>query len=171
VNAVTRETPASATAADAHALRFGGAAGRYLLAEQDAAIRAVLADWRGGNVLEVAGATAPGDLPDLPFESRSFDAVVAAELLPHVRNWPRLISELCRVARSTVVVDYPRPSRRSGLTRLLLPLDKQERGARVYRNFRDAEIDELLRACGFETRRRRRVFGSPVVVRAERWRS
>jgi ubiquinone/menaquinone biosynthesis C-methylase UbiE len=151
----------------------------------------VLADWRGRTVLDVAGATATGDLLELPFESRSFDAVVALGLLPHVRNWPRLISELCRVARSTVVIDYPRHSRRSALT----PLRN--------RNFRDAEIDELLRACGFETRRRRvqfllprlahrrsngtaalraiervahlsgltQVFGSPVVVRAERWRS
>jgi hypothetical protein len=87
---------------------------------------------------------------------------------------------------------------------LLLPLKKQlERGTRDYRDFRDAEIDELLRACGFETSQRRaqfllpmlahrrangwaplhaieraarlsgltRVFGSPVVVRAERRRS
>ena len=53
-------------------------------------------------------ATATGDLLDLPFGSRSFDVVVAVRLLPHVRNWQRLLAELCRVARSTVIVDYPR---------------------------------------------------------------
>jgi len=240
VNAVIRETPDIETASDAYALRFAGTAGQYLLAEQQAAVRAVLGNWRGGTVLEVGGghgqltallrtmasevvvigsdarsiervqrdfpgcATATGDLLDLPFAPQSFDVVVAVRLLPHVHNWPRLISELCRVARSSVVVDYPRPSGLNGLTPLLLPLKKQlERGTRDYRNFRDAEIDELLRACGFETRQRRaqfllpmlahrrakgwaalraieragklagltQFFGSPVVVRAERWRS
>jgi ubiquinone/menaquinone biosynthesis C-methylase UbiE len=240
VNAVIRETPDIETASDAYALRFAGAAGRYVLAEQAAAIRAVLADWRGGTVLKVGGGhgqltellramarevvvlgsdarsiervhrdfpgctTATGDLLAIPFAPQSFDAVVAVRLLPHVQNWPRLMSELCRVARSTVVVDYPRTSGLNGLMPLLLPLKKQlERGTRDYRDFRDAEIDELLRACGFETSQRRaqfllpmlahrrangwaplhaieraarlsgltRVFGSPVVVRAERRRS
>ncbi len=55
MSAVIRETPDIETASDSYAQRFAGAAGRYLLAEQDAAIRAVLADWRGGTVLDVGG--------------------------------------------------------------------------------------------------------------------
>ncbi|RPI63313.1 MAG: class I SAM-dependent methyltransferase, partial [Lysobacterales bacterium] len=55
MSAVTRETPDIETASDAYAQRFAGAAGRYLLAEQEAAIRALLADWRGGSVLDVGG--------------------------------------------------------------------------------------------------------------------
>ncbi len=189
------------TASDAYAQRFAGEAGRYLLSEQEAAVRAVLADWRGETVLDVGGghgqltpflqkrasevvvlgsdargvervrrdfpgcATATGDLLDLPFAPRSFDAVVAVRLLPHVRDWQRLLAELCRVARSTVVVDYPRPSGFNGLTPLLLPLKKQlKRGTRSYRNFRDAEIAELLRACGFEPRARWPQFLLPMLV-------
>ncbi len=47
------------------------------------------------------------DLLHLPFPDRSFDAVTAFRLLPHVRRWPQLIAELCRVASEAVVVDYP----------------------------------------------------------------
>jgi ubiquinone/menaquinone biosynthesis C-methylase UbiE len=201
LHAAVKETPDIETASEAYARRFAGAAGRYLLAEQEAAIRAVLADWRGGSVLDVGGghaqltpllrglardvlvfgsdarslervrrdfpdcATATGDLLALPFERRSFDVVVAVRLLPHVRNWPRLLSELCRVARSMVVVDYPRPKGFNRLTPLLFPLKKQLEGdTRHYRNFRDAEVDEVLSVCGFEPRERRAQFLLPMVV-------
>jgi ubiquinone/menaquinone biosynthesis C-methylase UbiE len=201
MNAVARETPDVETASDSYARRFAGAAGRYLLAEQETAIRGVLGDWRGGTVLDVGGghgqltpllrsltrdvlvfgsdaqglarvrrdfpdcATAAGDLLALPFAPRSFDVVVAVRLLPHVRNWQRLLSELCRVARSTVVVDYPRTSGFNRLTPILFPLKKRLEGnTRHYRNFRDAELDEVLTGCGFETSRRRPQFLLPMVV-------
>jgi ubiquinone/menaquinone biosynthesis C-methylase UbiE len=201
VSAVVRETPDIETASESYARRFAGAAGRYLLAQQEAAIRAVLADWRGGTVLDVGGghaqltpllktvardvlvlgsdarslervrrdfpdcATATGDLLDLPFESRSFDVVVAVRLLPHVQNWPRLLSELCRVAGSTVIVDYPRTTGFNRLTPLLFPVKKRLEGnTRTYRNFRDAELDEVLHVCGFEPRARHAQFLLPMVV-------
>jgi SAM-dependent methyltransferase len=201
LNAAVRETPDIETASEAYARRFAGAAGRYLLGEQDAAIRAVLADFKGGKILDVGGghaqltallrslggdvlvfgsdvrglervhrdfpdcATATGDLLALPFSPGSFDVVVAVRLLPHVRNWARLTSELCRVARSTIVVDYPRTTGFNGLTPLLFPLKKRLEGnTRHYRNFRDAEIDEVLKACGFEPRERRAQFLLPMVA-------
>lgn len=231
------ETPDVETASDSYARRFAGAAGAYLLAKQEAAIRAVLGDWRGGSVLDVGGghaqltpilstlssqilvfgsderslervrrefpgcATAAGDLLELPFEPATFDLVVAVRLLSHVRNWPRLLSELCRVARSTVIFDYPRTTGFNGMTPLLFPLKLRLEGdTRRYRNFRDAELDAALTACGFKPRRREvqlllpmvahrrahgaaplrmveraaktlcitRLFGSPVVLRADR---
>lgn len=201
MSAVVRETADIETASDSYARRFAGAAGRYLLAEQEAALRAVLADWRGGTVLDVGGghaqltpllqsltrdvlvfgsdasslarvqrdfpdcATASGDLLALPFAPRSFDVVVAVRLLPHVCDWQRLLAELCRVARSTVIVDYPRTSGLNRLTPLLFPLKKRLEGnTRHYRNFRDAELDENLRECGFEVRARRAQFLLPMVV-------
>jgi len=201
LHAVVRETPDIETASEAYARRFAGAAGRYLLGEQEAAIRAVLADFKGGTVLDVGGghaqltgllrslagdvlvfgsdarglervrrdfpdcATATGDLLDLPFASRTFDVVVAVRLVPHVRNWVRLLSELCRVARSTIVVDYPRTTGFNGLTPLLFPLKKRLEGnTRHYRNFRDAEIDEVLNVCGYEARERHAQFLLPMVA-------
>jgi ubiquinone/menaquinone biosynthesis C-methylase UbiE len=201
LSAAARETPDIETASDSYALRFAGAAGRYLLGEQDAAIRNALKDWRGGSVLDVGGghaqltpllrtlarnvvvfgsdarslervrtrfpdcATAAGDLLDLPFGPQSFDVVVAVRLLPHVRNWPRLLSELCRVARSAVVIDYPRTTGFNGLTPLLFPLKlRLEGNTRHYRNFRDAEVDEVLHVCGFTPRERHAQFILPMVV-------
>jgi ubiquinone/menaquinone biosynthesis C-methylase UbiE len=201
LSAAARETPDIETASDSYARRFAGAAGRYLLAEQDAAVRAALGDWRGGTVLDVGGghaqltpllrtlasdvlvfgsdarslervrrefpecATATGDLLDMPFAARTFDVVVAVRLLPHVRNWQRLLAELCRVARATVIVDYPRVSGFNGLTPLLFPLKKRLEGnTRHYRNFRDTELDEVLRASGFAPRRRHVQFLLPMVV-------
>ena len=52
---ILKETPDVETASDGYARRFAGAAGRYLLAAQDAAVRTVLHDWRGGSVLDVGG--------------------------------------------------------------------------------------------------------------------
>ena len=195
------ETPDIETASESYARRFAGAAGAYLLAQQEAAIRAVLGNWRGGSVLDVGGghaqltpilrtladdilvfgsderslervrrefpgcATAAGNLLELPFEARTFDLVVAVRLVPHVQNWPRLLSELCRVARTTVVFDYPRITGFNGMTPILFPLKvRLEGNTRRYRNFRDAELDTALAACGFEARRRVAQFVLPMVA-------
>ena len=48
-----------------------------------------------------------GSLLDLPCESKSFDVVLAFRLLPHLEHWDRFLSELCRVARQCLIVDYP----------------------------------------------------------------
>jgi SAM-dependent methyltransferase len=200
-SAAARESPDIDTASEPYARRFAGAAGRYLLAEQEAAVSALLGTWRGDSALDVGGghaqltrllldrfrnvvvvgsdarslarvrrrypscATATGDLLALPFASGSFDLVVAVRLLPHVLSWPRLVAELCRVARSIVIVDYPRAVGFNGLTPLLFPLKKRLEGnTRHYRNFDDAELDDVLRACGFEPRARHAQFLLPMVV-------
>ncbi len=201
MSAVIRETPDVETASEQYARRFAGAAGKYLLAEQEAAVRAALAGWRGGSVLDVGGGhaqltpllrsltkdvtvfgsdqrslervrrdfadctTVAGDLLALPFGNAAFDVVVAVRLLPHVRDWPRLLAELCRVAGSAIIVDYPRIPGFNGLTPLLFPLKKRLEGdTRHYRNFRDAEVDAVLSSCGFEARQRHAQFLLPMVV-------
>jgi SAM-dependent methyltransferase len=47
------------------------------------------------------------DMLSLPFEDSSFDIVTAFRLLPHVNHWRELISEMCRVASSVIIIDYP----------------------------------------------------------------
>jgi len=201
LTAAARETPDIETASDSYARRFSGAAGRYLLAEQEAAVVAALGEWRGGSVLDVGGGHAQltpllqrraaavtvlgsdarslfrvqreypgcpavvGNLLELPFESRSFDVVMAVRLLPHVVSWQQLLAEMCRVARSAVIVDYPRIAGFNSLTPLLFPLKKKLEGnTRHYRNFRDAEVDDVLRACNFAPTQRHAQFVLPMVV-------
>jgi ubiquinone/menaquinone biosynthesis C-methylase UbiE len=110
-------------------------------------------------------ATVTGDLLRLPFADRSFDLVVSVRLVPHVERWGKLIAELCRVARHTVIIDYPRASGFNALTPLFFPLKKQLEGnTRHYRNFYDYELDRAFAACSFETRERHAQFLLPMVV-------
>jgi ubiquinone/menaquinone biosynthesis C-methylase UbiE len=44
---------------------------------------------------------------ELPFESNTFDIVLAFRLVSHVNRWRELLAELCRVSREAVIVDYP----------------------------------------------------------------
>ena len=53
---------------------------------------------------------ATGNLLTLPFIDRAFDVVISYRLLPHVTNWEQLLSEMCRVAKTSVIVDYPEAS-------------------------------------------------------------
>lgn len=47
------------------------------------------------------------NLLELPFENNKFDVVLAYRLLPHTSHWERLISEMCRIAKKCVIIDYP----------------------------------------------------------------
>ena len=73
-----------------------------------------------------------GRLFDLPVADRSFDAVVAVRLFAHVPDWPRLVAEMCRVARHAIVIDYPSKSGLNALTPLLFGVKKSyERNTRT----------------------------------------
>ncbi len=52
-----------------------------------------------------------GSVTALPFPDKSFDTVLAAEILEHVcfEDIPQALSELCRVARANVIVSLPHP--------------------------------------------------------------
>jgi ubiquinone/menaquinone biosynthesis C-methylase UbiE len=56
----------------------------------------------------VAVALAGSRLERLPFPDRSFDNVVCAHVLEHVRELPRSIDELLRVARKRVLIIVPK---------------------------------------------------------------
>ena len=50
---------------------------------------------------------AEGDAHALTYPDRSFDAVVCLRMLMHVPDWRKALSELCRVSRERLVLDYP----------------------------------------------------------------
>lgn len=47
------------------------------------------------------------DCLQLPYKNGQFDVVIAFRLLPHARQWKKLIREMCRVAKKAVILDYP----------------------------------------------------------------
>jgi 2-polyprenyl-3-methyl-5-hydroxy-6-metoxy-1,4-benzoquinol methylase len=92
-----------------------------------------------------------GSLDVLPYEPASFDVVCSYRLLAHVTDWRAFLSELCRVARRAVLVDYA--SRRSiniasaaffGMKR------RVEGNTRPFQLIAPADIDRTFAAAGFE---------------------
>jgi SAM-dependent methyltransferase len=86
----------------------------------------------------------------LPFPDRSFDAVVSVRLLPHCERWQELIAEFCRVARQTVLVDYPRQSGLQRRAPFLFQLKKRLEGnTRTWLSFQDHQVADAFAARGW----------------------
>ena len=106
-----------------------------------------------------------GDLFSLPFADRSVDLVIAVRLLSHVEDWPRLVGEMCRVARHAVVLDYPCKSGLNALTPMLFGLKKSLEGnTRTYRSFARQELSAQFERHNFHFGREIRQFFMPMVV-------
>lgn len=105
------------------------------------------------------------DLRALPYPERSFDAVVCLRLLPHSVSWTGLIGELCRVARRSVVLDYP--SRRSGnfVSKYFFDLKKGvELNTRPFITFTPQQIRARFSERGFVVRAEEPQFLLPMVL-------
>ncbi len=106
-----------------------------------------------------------GGLFTLPAADRSFDLVIAVRLLSHVTDWPRLVAEMCRVARHSVVLDYPSKSGINALTPMLFGLKKSLEGnTRTYASFSRTELAGEFSRHGFGVEREVKQFFLPMVV-------
>jgi ubiquinone/menaquinone biosynthesis C-methylase UbiE len=106
-----------------------------------------------------------GPLNRLPAADRSFDLVIAVRLLPHVTQWQRLLAEMCRVARRSVIVDYPINAGLHALAPALFRVKKAiERNTRTYTSFSRSELEPQLRSLGFRWTREVRQFCLPMVL-------
>lgn len=105
------------------------------------------------------------DLLNLPFDDKSFDVVLAFRLLPHEENWAVQISELCRVAKHAVIVDYPDIRSFNLLYKSLFALKKGfERNTREFITYRRREVVGEFRASGFTAITLKPQFFAPMVV-------
>lgn len=106
-----------------------------------------------------------GDLLNLPFSAQSFDVVLAFRMLPHLRQWRRFLGEICRVAESTVVLDYPDWRSANCLAEQLYAVKSaMESDTRRYRCFRRREIITELKRHGFYMRQSRGQFFIPMAL-------
>jgi SAM-dependent methyltransferase len=106
-----------------------------------------------------------GNVVDLPFPDASFDAVVCFRLVTHCAAWPRLVAELCRVARGLVVVDYPTSQSLNAIAPLLFGAKKRfEVNTRTWTLFRHRQIAEAIERCGYRPDARRGQFFFPMVL-------
>ncbi|MEP6686915.1 MAG: class I SAM-dependent methyltransferase [Gemmatimonadales bacterium] len=106
------------------------------------------------------------DLHHLPHVDRAFDAVICYRLLAHSVDWRRLVAELCRVAASRVLVDYP--SRRSvnvvsqGLFDMKLSIEGGT--TRRYALYGRGEIADGFDQMGFTVTEERPQFFLPMAL-------
>jgi SAM-dependent methyltransferase len=108
------------------------------------------------------------DLRALPYSDRSFDAVVCFRLLPHSVAWRSLISELCRVARHSVVLDYPSVRSANILSARLFELKRGiELNTREFMLFTPSQINSAFADGGFIVRKEQPQFLLPMVL--HRW--
>lgn len=130
----------------------------------DGICAARLAPWiaNGACQFEVA------DLRALPYPPQSFEAVVCLRLLPHSVAWRELIGELCRVARRTVVLDYPSSRSVNILSERLFALKKGiEVNTRPFMLFSPRQIRAAFTDHGFAVAAERPQFLLPMAL--HRW--
>lgn len=120
-----------------------------------------LAPWiqRGSCRFEVA------DLLALPYPARSFDVVICLRLLPHSISWHELVAELCRVARHSVVLDYPSKRSANILSGQLFALKQGiERNTRPFMLFSPRQIRAAIVKNGLKVAAERPQFLVPMAL-------
>ena len=111
---------------------------RVVVVGSTAACSARLAPWRDDERCRFE----VGNLLALPFADGSFDVALSFRTLSHLHDWPRLIGELCRVAKRSVLIDYPSSRSLNVLSEHLFSLKLQIEGnTRTFRIFDPAEVD------------------------------
>ena len=108
---------------------------------------------------------AQDDAHRLTFPNASFDAVICLRVLMHTPDWRQSLGELCRVARTRVVFDYPALASAALLQSTARRL-AQAAGVRTeaYRVFTDGAVRAALRANGFEVADMHRQFVLPIAL-------
>jgi ubiquinone/menaquinone biosynthesis C-methylase UbiE len=91
-----------------------------------------------------------GNILDLPFPKQAFDIAVSYRLLSHVNRWNQFVSELSRVAKTAVIVDYPAICSMNCVTPFIFPLKKcLEGNTRPFTCFTEAVLLEAFKLNRF----------------------
>jgi len=90
------------------------------------------------------------DAHTLPFANQAFDLALSFRMIMHVTNWQKALSELCRVTKNMVIVDFPPKCGFAGLVPLVHPLIRTfNKNHQSYRIFTVHEVVEQLNRNGF----------------------
>jgi SAM-dependent methyltransferase len=106
-----------------------------------------------------------GDAHALPFADGAFDVAVSLRVLMHTPGWRQCVRELCRVARTRVVLDYPALWSAAALQAASRRLARRL-GADVeaYRVFTARTMARELASHGFAVRTEHRQFVLPIAL-------
>jgi glycosyltransferase involved in cell wall biosynthesis/ubiquinone/menaquinone biosynthesis C-methylase UbiE len=101
----------------------------------------------------------------LPFANRTFDLVVGIRLLAHVERWQALLSEMARVCRQGLLVEYPPIISANMLEPWLFALKQRIEGnTRRFRRYSKSEVTPVLHHLGLVEITERKQFLIPMVV-------
>jgi ubiquinone/menaquinone biosynthesis C-methylase UbiE len=105
-----------------------------------------------------------GNILDLPFDDKHFDVVISYRLLAHVNHWQEFISELGRVAKKAVIIDYPEFRSLNAFTPYLFDYKKNVEGnTRPYSTFRESDLLQVFKSRGFVRKNKFPEFFLPMV--------
>jgi ubiquinone/menaquinone biosynthesis C-methylase UbiE len=106
-----------------------------------------------------------GSLRQLPYADQSFDLVTSFRILAHIGDWQHYLAELGRVARKTVIVDFPISGGINRLEPLLFGLKKRIEGdTRKFATMTKSEILGVLHQAGFSEAASVGQFVLPMVL-------
>ncbi len=106
-----------------------------------------------------------GPLDALQTADCAFDGVICVRFLAHTDDLDATVREMCRVAQSTVIVDYPSVRSVNALSRWLFKYKKRiERNTREFASFSDRKLVEAFARNGFELVKMQRQFFIPMAI-------
>jgi SAM-dependent methyltransferase len=106
-----------------------------------------------------------GDAHELPYPDSFFDGVVCLRVLMHTPDWRRSLGELCRVARTHVVFDYPALASAAALQSAARRIAHAAGvGVEAYRVLSGRAIRSELAAHGFSLLEAHKQFVLPIAL-------
>ena len=111
-----------------------------------------------------------GSLINLPYPDRSFDAVICYRQICHLEKWKECLSELTRVSKKIVIIDYPTYRSFNILNKVLFKLKKKVEKKLpeyflplvFYRIIKKKGVCNLIENI-FSLMGLRKAFGSPII--------
>lgn len=106
-----------------------------------------------------------GNVLCLPYSDNSFDVVISYRFLAHVTHWETFLSELNRVAKRAIIVDYPTLRSFNSIAPFLFQFKKNvEQNTRPYISYEEKQILNYLRSLDTEPAERYAQFFWPMVL-------
>lgn len=106
-----------------------------------------------------------GPLTKMPFQETDFDLTLSFRMLTHLVGWREHISELCRVARTTVLIEFPVRKGFNIFSSQFFGLKKNiEINTRPFTLFNENDIISEFNRHGFVLTSRRPQFFWPIVL-------
>ena len=106
-----------------------------------------------------------GNVLDLPYPEGSFDVAIAYRFLAHVTQWESFLSELNRVAKQAVIVDYPTVRSVNAIAPYLFKFKKGLEGnTREFICYQEHELLDFFKSLGLSKANRYPQFFLPMVL-------